>query len=416
MPISPSGDVSNGADTEQLPSGTVPAEPAADLAGIRNELARIAADAGLANIHFLQWRDLDDVEAGGSEVHSATIARIWADAGINVVMRSSYAQGHPPTEERDGVTVIRRAGRYLVFPRAAISEAIGRHGKRDGLVEVWNGVPFLSPLWCRGPRIVFLHHLHADMWRMALPENPKLAQSGAFFERSVAPNFYKGSRIVTLSSSSRAELIEQMGFSPSQVTVAPPGIDPRFVPGESKSPTPLLLSVGRLMPSKHFDDLLRIAAELRKDVPDLELVIVGSGLERRHLEDLREELDATDWVTLAGRVDDERLLMLYQRAWAVVSASSREGWGMTMTEAAACGTPAVATDIPGHRDAVADGQSGLLASTHEALRGHLHTVLTDAELRTRLSEGARRHASRFSWEATARTTLSVLAEVARSKS
>ena len=115
------------------------------------KLGDIAASAGLERIHLIAWRDLDDVEAGGSEVHAATVARLWSEAGIEVLMRTSWAQGHPNTARRDGYEVIRKGGRYAVFPRTALSEIRKANGPRDGLVEIWNGMPFFSPLWATGP-------------------------------------------------------------------------------------------------------------------------------------------------------------------------------------------------------------------------------------------------------------------------
>jgi glycosyltransferase involved in cell wall biosynthesis len=109
-------------------------------------------------------------------------------------------------------------------------------------------------------------------------------------------------------------------------------------------------------------------------------------------------------------VSDEELIDLYRRAWVVASASAREGWGMTITEAAACGTPAVATRIAGHQDAVVDGTSGLLVDTTAGLGAALDRVLSDRAERERLSAGALEHASRFTWEATALDTLAVLAD------
>ena len=70
------------------------------------------------------------------------------------------------------------------------------------------------------------------------------------------------------------------------------------------------------------------------------------------LEQLVHQRGITDVVSFLGRVSDDELLDAYGRAWVVASVSLREGWGMTLTQAAATGTPAVATDIPGHRDAV----------------------------------------------------------------
>jgi glycosyltransferase involved in cell wall biosynthesis len=359
---------------------------------------------------MLAWRDLDDVEAGGSEVHASEVARLWAEAGIEVTMRTSYAFGHPKVTRRDGYRVVRRAGRYAVFPRAVGSELLGRHGRRDGLVEIWNGVPFLSPLWARGPRAVFLHHVHQRMWPLVLPDNPQLARFGALLERRLAPPFYRSTEIVTLSESSRAELVSDLRFRPDRVRVVEPGIDPRFRTGAAKAPHPLVVSVSRLMAPKRFDRVIRAAALARERCRDLELVIVGKGEERERLEALIGELDAESWITLAGYVDDDELVELYQRAWVLTNASIAEGWGMSITEAAACGTPAVVSDIAGHRDAVDPGRSGLLVEGERGLAEGLTSVLTDDDLRARLTQGALDRAARLTWQATALGALGALVD------
>jgi glycosyltransferase involved in cell wall biosynthesis len=359
---------------------------------------------------MLAWRDLADVEAGGSELHAAKIAKIWAEAGIEVTMRSSYAQGHPPEGLRDGYRVVRRRGRYMVFPAAVIAELRGLYGPRDGLVEIWNGVPFLTPLWARGPKITLVHHVHRQMWRMVLEE--RLARMGEIFESQVAPPLYRRVPVLTLSESSRQELIEYMRLRPDRVKVVPPGVEPRFTPGGSKTENASILAVGRLMPAKRFDEMIRIAARARERVPDLELVIIGDGYEREILEELARSIDGGDWVKLPGKVTDDELLDLYRRSWVVASASIAEGWGMTLTEAAACGTPAVATRIAGHQDSVVDQQTGLLADSSAQFVDELVAVLTDRELRERLGEGARKHAATFTWDATALGVFAPLAQEA----
>jgi glycosyltransferase involved in cell wall biosynthesis len=112
---------------------------------------------------------------------------------------------------------------------------------------------------------------------------------------------------------------------------------------------------------------------------------------------------------MPGRVDDDELVSWYRRAWVVASSSQREGWGMTLTEAAACGTPAVATAIAGHADAVLDGESGLLVEDPAELSVALGRVLGDEVLRSRLSKGALARARWFTWDVTARRTLEALA-------
>jgi glycosyltransferase involved in cell wall biosynthesis len=375
------------------------------------KLGDIAAEAGLHRVSMLAWRDLDDPEAGGSELHAHEVARRWAAAGIEVNFRTSHAPGQSQVTWRDGYRVIRKAGRYMVFPRAAFSEMMGWHGARDGLVEIWNGMPFFSPLWARGPRIVFLHHVHAEMWDMVL--TPRLAKLGRTIESRIAPPIYRRTRIVTLSESSKRELVEELGFKAKRVDVVSPGIDPKFTPGVAPGAEPLLVAVGRLVPVKRFHLLIDAVVELRERHPGLRAVIVGEGYERGPLAEQIERLDATGFIELAGRVDDAELIDLYRRAWLLVSTSAREGWGMTITEAAACGTPAVVTDIAGHRDAVVRGETGLLASTQEEFVAHLDAVLRDAPLRRRLRAGALAHAERFTWGATARGTLEVLAREAR---
>ncbi|MEO0493881.1 MAG: glycosyltransferase, partial [Actinomycetota bacterium] len=240
------------------------------------KIGDLAADAGIGRIHVLAWRDLDDVEAGGSELHASTVAARWAAAGIEVVMRTSYAAGSPPRVTRDGYEVVRHAGRYLIFPRAVIAEMLGRHGRRDALVEIWNGVPFFSPLWARGPRATWLHHVHEDMWPMVLP--PRLARAGQVLERRVAPPFYRRTPVVTLSESSRTHILDRLRLRPDNVHVVPPGIDAGFSPGREAT-EPTVVAVGRLMPAKDYPALLDAMADVRRHVPSVRLRIIGEGYE-----------------------------------------------------------------------------------------------------------------------------------------
>ena len=179
-------------------------QPFADLS-----LAEIAEAGGLRRIDVLAWRDFDDPEAGGSELHAHRILSAWAAAGLDLTMTTSSVPGERAVIRRDGYRVVRRAGRYSVFPRTMASGALGQVGSGDGLVEIWNGMPFLSPLWSRAPRVVFLHHVHAEMWKMVLPRG--LAELGYAIEHRLAPPVYRRSRIVTLSTSAKGEIVDRLG-------------------------------------------------------------------------------------------------------------------------------------------------------------------------------------------------------------
>jgi glycosyltransferase involved in cell wall biosynthesis len=379
------------------------------------KLGDIAAGAGLRRITMLAWRDLDDPEAGGSEVHASHVASLWGRAGVEVTMRTSFAPGKAQVARRDGYRVIRKAGRYMVFPRAAFSERMGWHGASDGLIEIWNGMPFFSPVWTRRPTVTWVHHVHDTMWEMTLPR--RLARLGRTIEFRVAPPLYRRTPIVTLSESSKAELVGRLKFPAAHVHVVPPGVDPWFFPDGEKSPVPLVVAVGRLVPVKRFHVLFESLAKVKERHPRLQAVIVGEGYERERLDALRRKLGAESWLTLPGWISADELLAMYRRAWVVASAAAHEGWGMTLTEAAACGTPAVATRIPGHEDAVRHGRTGLLAASEAEFVAALDRLCSNRTERERLGAAARERAAELTWGATARGTLEVLAaEAARHRS
>jgi glycosyltransferase involved in cell wall biosynthesis len=371
------------------------------------ELQRIASsmiERGIRRVHTLAWRDLDDPDAGGSEVHADEFMRRWAGAGLDVTHRTSFAVGRPQVAERNGYHVVRRGSRYTVFPRAVAAEITRKAGRYDALVEIWNGVPWFSPVWCHKPRITFLHHVHGPMWGQILPG--PLAGFGRVLEARLAPPFYRRTQMVTPSDATRDELVE-LGFRPERVLAVPNGVSEAFAPGGERSPVPLVVAVGRIAPVKRFDELIRAAAVARETVPELQLQLVGSGPMLDELIALVGELGAQQWVTFAGQLTHGELVSLYQRAWVVGSASLAEGWGLTLTEAAACGTPAVATDIRGHRSSVVDGTTGVLAPLPE-LGAALARVLVDDELRMRLGEAALARARTLTWDAAALGILGAL--------
>ena len=370
----------------------------------RARLAELADASGIRRVHMLGWRDLDDDEAGGSEVHASTVAALWAEAGLEVTMRSSASKGRSAEGFRDGYRVIRRGSRYGVFPRAAAAEITGRHGPSDALVEIWNGMPFVSPLWWRGPHAVWLHHVHGPMWDQLLPK--PFAFMGRAVEARMAPPFYRRTLTLTPSDATRDELLH-LGFKPERVVAVNNGVDEVFQPGGARTTMPTVVSVGRLAPVKRQDHLIDEAVVAKRRVPDLQLVIVGEGPLKPVLEARIEQHRAHDWITLAGKASHDDLLSLYRRSWLVTSASLAEGWGLTLTEAAACGTPAVATDVNGHHSSVVDGVTGVLVPL-ERLGDTIADVLLDHPRRQALADAALARARTLTWEASARGVLAGL--------
>ena len=352
---------------------------------------------GVGRIHVLGWRDLDDPESGGSELHADQFMRRWAERGIEVVQRTSAVRDAPTCVARHGYRSVRRGSRYSVFPRAIASEVARRAGRSDALVEIWNGVPWWSPLWYRRPRITIVHHVHREMWDDAV--SPLLAPIGRTIETRIAPLAYRRGTVVTPSDSTRVDLVG-LGFRPDRVVAVPNGVPEVFSPGGTRSRRPSVVAVARVAPVKRFERLIDAVAVARRSVPGATLTIVGDGPSRPAVERHIDTVGARSWVTLTGRVDQAEIVDHYRRAWIVASASHAEGWGLSLTEAAACGTPAVATDIDGHRCSVIDGVTGVLTSV-EHLGDAIADVLRDDARRNRLGASALARAQHLTWDATA---------------
>ena len=358
----------------------------------------------IRRIHVLAWRDLEDPDAGGSEIHADAFMSRWQEAGLDIVHRTSAAAGLPSTAQRHGYEVIRRGGRMTVFPRTAISEFTRRMGAFDALVEIWNGVPWLSPLWCRRPRLLVYHHVHGPMWKQIFPA--PIAAVGRLVETKLAPPWYRTTPTVTLSNDSYQEMIH-LGWPEKILHIAPAGVDPFFSPGENRTAHPSVVAVGRLAPVKRFDALLQQMEVARSRLPSVTLTIVGEGPERERLETWIRTHHAQAWVTLAGRISREELRSLYRGSWLITSASLTEGWGLTLTEAAGCGTPAVATDVSGHRSSVLHEKTGRLAPL-SSLGETLAELLLDHSSRQVFGVAAEKWARTLSWDLLAEQVLAPL--------
>lgn len=365
--------------------------------------------AGIRRVQVVAYRDLDDPMAGGSELHLHEILSRWAGAGLAVDLRTVAGPGLVRSCERNGYHVERVGGYYTGIVRTALAGVGRRFHEADALVEVWNGMPVMSPLWWHRPRLTLLHHLHHELWHSTYPAS--VARFGSFIERRVAPRFYRTGPVATLSLSSAREIVADTALRAEQVEVVPPGIAESFGKGPAAR-EPIVLTVARLTSAKRIDAIVRSVAAIRDRVPRVRLVVVGAGPERDGLASLARELGIDDRVEFVGRIPDEELILQYQAARVLAAASSSEGWGMTITEAAACGTPAVASDIVGHRDAIGP-DAGILANDDERFAEGLAHLLTDDEAWSLASAAALEASDRLSWDASAAALLGLLVSDAR---
>jgi glycosyltransferase involved in cell wall biosynthesis len=378
-----------------------------------DEAGRRLRGVGIRRVESYAWRDLDDPEAGGSELHADEIFRRWADVGVAVTHRTSTID-RPRTFDRHGYRVIQRGNRYDVFARVAARQLVRRRPSDVATIEIWNGVPWFGPVWAPRRRVVWMHHVHRDMWADALPA--PFDAAGRLLETRIAPPCYRWSRFATLSASSKQEICD-LGLPPDRVTVIPPGVHERFRPDEAvRSRHPHVVVVGRLAPVKRQRVALEALAVARRRVPELTVELVGDGPDRELVDRWIDDHDASGWVTRSGRVSDDELVAAYRRAWVVLSASHAEGWGMSLTEGAACATPCVATDIAGHRGAAVDDVTGVLVARLDGLGPAVADLLTDHERRRRYTRAATEHAAGLSWSAVAARHLGLVADACQASS
>lgn len=335
---------------------------------------------GIVKILFVAWRDTSHPLAGGSEVMIDKLAQGLHERGHDVAL---LAGG--PTTEHD-YRVIDGGGRFSQYLREPVS--YHRHFRdRDLVVDVANGMAFFNPVWRRKPTICFVHHVHFGQWREWF--NPAVAWFGSTVETRVTPYVYRNSLWVTVSPSTAGSL-QQLGVHPEQIRIVPNGVElpPTAVP---HSPEPLFVTMGRLVPHKRFDLLLRAWRRVQP-VTGGRLLVAGEGPVRPELEEL-----AGPGVELLGWIDEAEKERLLGESWLFLQPSRLEGWGLVVMEAAAHGTPTLGFWAPGTRDSVVDGETGLLVESEDELVQEWIRLAGDAELRAKLGAAARQRAEEYSW-------------------
>jgi len=330
---------------------------------------------------FLAWRDLAHPNAGGSEVVVDRLARELQARGHEVALICGG-----PVEPR-AYNVVDAGGTFSQYLR---SPWLARRFKdHDVVVDVVNGVGFSTPLWWQGPRVCLFHHVHAGQWKAHFPG--PVASAGWYFERNLLPRLYRSTEFLTISRSTESELIG-LGVSADLIHLLSLGLDDHLlVPPLPKSESPLFLVIGRLQPNKGTGRVLD-AWEAVQPQTGGTLAIVGGGPEREELE--ARGLQGVEWL---GRVPDDRKRELLGAAWLLIHGAYREGWGLVIVEAASQGTPAVAFDAPGVRDAVVNGETGLLESDVRAVASSWVALCEDHERRGAMGRAARTRALQFTW-------------------
>ncbi len=360
------------------------------------------------HVLFLNWRDRSHPEAGGAEAYCHEIARRWTHAGVRVTLFSSRYPGAAGRASSDGVSIRRAGGTFGVYPAGALH--LWRHVRDyDADVDFQNGVPYFSPLFAGRwrPNVCVIHHVHQDQFdlRFRWPLNVV----GRTLEKEASRLVYRGRPIVVVSPSTREAVRRRLGFRNS-IYLVPNGAPSTVTPVE-RSGTPTIAIVNRLAAHKRIDLLLKAIPALLHRWSDLHVDIAGDGNERERLHGVAARLDLGTSVEFHGYVEEARKRVLLARAWLTVVPSSAEGWGLAVAEANSVGTPALAFDVPGLRDAIQPGLNGWLLPAGTELAegiGQALDRLTVETVRERMARQCLAWSGRFSWDASAMRLAEVL--------
>jgi glycosyltransferase involved in cell wall biosynthesis len=364
------------------------------------------AEAAPLKILVLADRDWTHHDTGGNGANLYAQISRWVEWGNEVTVVAGDYPGAQRVERYGPRLIVHRMGtRSTVFPRAimAVLRGIGRDA--DVVLEVINGITFLTPLWLRKPKVAMVHHVHRELYleefrRFGLPLFWML-------ERLPLRLLYRRTPFLTISRSARDDLGRE-GIPAGNVTVEYLGVDPgRFHPGTS-APEPHLIFVGRLKAYKNVEALF----DVLEAVPEAILDVVGEGDHRPDLEAEIERRGIGSRVRMHGYVDEETKAELYGRAWVNLTASQSEGWSLTVMESALCRTPSAALAVGGLAESIVDGETGFLATDTAQLAERVRELINRPDLRERFGEAAERRARTFTWDRSAQAFLEVLRRVA----
>lgn len=359
-------------------------------------------------IALCNWRDLAHPEGGGAELYARMVAEGLAAAGHDLTFLCAAHDNAPAEEHHNGVRYLRAGSRTGVYAaaRRAIRRLEATEGRFDVVVDVQNGLPFFAGWATQAPVVVLVHHVHREQWPVVF--SPPVAALGWGIESRVSPRLNRGRQYVAVSRSTRDELAE-LGVESRHVAIIHNGTQPPPQVTAEQTEGPHLVVLGRVVKHKRIEHAVDLTRRLRERHPSLRLRVVGDGWWRDQVRDYVAACGAQEYVDLLGFVDEETKHRELAAASLLLVPSVKEGWGLSVVEAASHGVPAIGyRGAGGVSESIEDGTTGLLVDDLEEMTAAVDGLLTDPDTLIRLGDNALAHAARFTWDETVRAWEHVL--------
>jgi len=364
---------------------------------------------------FLSWRDIKAPKKGGAEVFTHEMMARRDKKLTHVIHFSPQFDQGESSEVIDGVLYKRKGNIYTVIIHAMFYY-LKHHKKIDYVVDQCNTHRFFTPFWvAREKRIFFIHQMTREIWLRQLTKPFSLI--GMALE-SVMTKIYRKNNTLTVSDSTKQDLLA-LGFEEDAVYVLPEGID--FIPWEKedwlKSDLYNFTYVGRYSSYKGIDATIEAFCLFQKDHEGATLGIIGKKNEAYITEVLDPIIEqhqvSHDKIIYHGFVSEEEKLSLMSKSHCLIFPSEREGWGLTVTEGAAVGTPSIVYDSPGLRDAVQKGKSGFMCKENSVsgILEQMSLSTEDGAYYETIQSAAYEFSKELNWDKTAEAFNHVIQEI-----
>lgn len=371
----------------------------------------------MKKILILNWRDPKHPNAGGAEIATLEHAKYWVKKGNKVVwFTSNFGDNKLKEESIEGIQIIRRSNQTLgVHISAFFWYLLENKVKFDIVIDQFHGIPFFTPLYVRTKKIAYIHEVTKEVWRknqLPKPLNIIPALLGEIVEKMIFKVFYQDIKFMTVSNSTKEDLIS-FGIKETNIKIINNGLHSIKQDTVDKEKKFTLLYLGALAKDKGTDGLIDLFIRLKSKNKDWQFWIAGKG-SPEYVDILRKNKN----IRYFGFVSENKKFELYKKSHLFINLSIREGWGLTNIEANSQGTPVVGFDVPGVRDSVKDGQTGLLANNGDFkdIERKIEDLFRNSTKYSNLSKNAYLWSSQFNWRESGRQSLSYLQEVLASKS
>ena len=345
-------------------------------------------------ILWFNWRDIKNPEAGGAEVYTHEVMKRLAKRENELTLFTSRFKGCQLNEKIDDVDIIREGNKYTVYKEAKKYLKAYKH-HYDLVIDEINTRPFFAPNYLGEKQVIsFIHQLAREFWfyETKFPLN----YLGYYYLEKKWLSKYKNITTMTVSNSTKNDL-QEMGFK--KLFVVPPGLNVTpLLNVEEKESNFTVVFTGRLKNAKLPRDALQAFADIKRQIHDAKMWVIGDGYLRKELESTRIKD-----VKFFGHISNEKKYELLSRAHIILVPAVREGWGLVVTEANAMGTPAIGYDVHGLRDSIMHDETGILVKekSPEAMAQHAISLFKDSGRLFKYSKNALEFSKQFSWDRTA---------------